>query len=414
MTKHICIINRWSVGWDSEKPDYEKIMNHNEYKVSYIVDAEGNKGLSQNILENSIIELVEDINSLDNIRTAFEKIEKKGGSIDRLIALSEWDILNSGKLRDEKGLEGLSFKQALNARDKVKMKEIVSQSGLRTPKFSKCDSVEELEQFINQAGFPIVIKPRRMAASKGVHILHNQEEYDEILPHIEFKDLECEEYCEGTVFHVDGLVKDNQLKFCIPFRYINPPIKFFQQSPLGSVSVDKNETMLYEGLIDFTQKTVNALGINNTMFHLELIVDEKSDKPEPIFMEIGARMGGADIPRCVSLLIGRDAVTDQLKVELGEEVSDVRLDEGVSSGYLLIPFPAELPCLMEKNTSFKGKLSTLVEEYLRSKGEVLDGSGGYLKIPARYIFKGETNQVYKDVMNAIKEHQYEYKSFVKQ
>lgn len=76
MTKHICIINRWSVGWDSEKPNYEKIMNHNEYKVSYIVDDEGKKGLSQNILKNSIIELVEDINSLDNIRTAFEKIEK--------------------------------------------------------------------------------------------------------------------------------------------------------------------------------------------------------------------------------------------------------------------------------------------------------------------------------------------------
>lgn len=412
MKKHICIINRWSVGWDSEKPDYERILNHKDYQVSYIVDEEGRKGLSSSILENSIVETINQIGSLSELRNALGRIEEKGGTVSRLIALSEWDILNAGQLRDEKQLNGLSFEQALNARDKVKMKEIVSKANLKTPRFSKCDNVGELDKFITDVGFPIVIKPRQMAASIGVHIIKNQKEYLELLPKLEYDDLECEEFCEGTIFHIDGLIKDGELVFCIPFRYINPPINFFKQCPLGSVSVDPKVSNLYEELVIFAKKVVTALEINNTMFHLEIILDESKEGSEPVFMEIGARMGGADIPRCVSLLIGKDAVAEQMKVELGEEVSEIKLDNEKSAGYLLIPFPKELPCIMGENTSYQGKLTTLVEEFLRQKGDILDGTGGYLKIPARYIFEGQSGQVYNDVMKAMAEHSYNFKELI--
>lgn len=408
MNMKVCVINRWSVGWDGDIPAYERVLDHSSNTVCYIVNEEGMNGLTETIKKNSVIETVSDINNLTEIEKAFEKIEKKVGTIDRVIALSEWDIINAGAIREKFGIQGINYQQALNVRDKVKMKTILKENGIKIPYFKSCESLDDIYKLIQETDYPIVIKPRKMASSDGVHIINNEQELNDVVRDIQFNDLECEQYCPGTVFHIDGLIKNNQLLYAIPARYTESPIFFNYQKPLGGISLNP-KTALYHTLVSFAEKVTKTLEINNTQFHLEVIVDESQTILEPTFLEIGARVGGADIPKEIELIIGCDTIALQLQVELGEELFPLNKNNHNSAGYLIIPFPKKIPSVMGKNTSFKGKLPTLVAEYLRKEGDILDGTGGYLKIPARYVFYGNYDKVYDDIMTAIKEHNYTYK-----
>ena len=93
---HIVVLNRWSVGWSGGQPPYQDVLDHDVFRVSYIVDAEGLKGLTDRIKASCLVETVADIKDLEQLATAFEALIAKGGEAFRLVALSESNaVLNT-------------------------------------------------------------------------------------------------------------------------------------------------------------------------------------------------------------------------------------------------------------------------------------------------------------------------------
>ena len=407
--RHVVVINRWSVGWSGGHPPYEAVLDHDAFCVSYIVDEEGLKGLSASIKARCAIACVGDIKDLEALATALQSLVDRLGVVDRLVALSEWDLLNASALRARFDISGMQPESALAVRDKVTMKQKVLAAGIKAPQFAPCHSANDLRAFAAQYGFPIVLKPRKMAASIGVHIIASAADLESVLVATPtYDDLEVETYCPGTVFHVDGLMSRDQLVYAVPFRYTRPPVEFFQGQPLGAISLP--EGPLCQRLIAFSERVARALHICNTHFHLELIIDESLPEQEPTFLEIGARVGGADIPRAVELITGVDAVKQQLRLEMGLEALPFRpVVSAHVAAYYLVPFPSNLPRVV----TFNGKLTqlafpTLVDQHRREVGEILDGTGGYLKIPARFVFAGTPAQVLQDMARVEVAHHYHH------
>jgi len=404
---HLIVLNRWSVGWSGGKPAYEEVLDHSAYRVSYLVDDEGFKGLTDTIKQSCLVEKVADIKDLEQLVKGFGNLVAKGGEAFRLVALSEWDLLNAAELRARFGVAGMQPPAAMGVRDKVRMKELISAAGIKVPTFAPCASLADLEAFIDAHGYPVVLKPRKMAASIGVSIIRNQANLEAEKACLAFDDMECETYCPGSVFHIDGLMQDGRLAYAVAFRYTRPPVEFVQGLPLGGISLE--DCTRRTQLVALAAKVAKALAINNTHFHLEVIVDETAADPSPVFLEVGARVGGADIPRAVELITGVDAVKQQLRVELGDDLLPMVHGAQVCAAYFLVPFPKGLPRVVTRHAPLgRESLPTLVDEHLRAPGDVLDGTGGYLKIPARFVFRGGFAEVAGDLAAVEQQHTYEH------
>jgi Biotin carboxylase len=131
---------------------------------------------------------------------------------------------------------------------------------------------------------------------------------------------------------------------------------------------------------------LRALEITNGAFHLELIEDRNG---ELHFLEIGARVGGGEIPFIMHDLFGVDLVGEWLRIEVQEPPIDLsganRIEVG---GFLMIPEPEEVPCRVIYCTSLKATVPFLYREILPQPGEIFDGGGGYSHISGRFHFQG--------------------------
>lgn len=369
--KRIIIINRWS----DDFADYQKFINHKDNLVSYIVDGEGRKGINADPELISEIFEVEDLSDINEMYKCSLEMVKKYGSVDKIIALSEFDLEQAASLRTLLSVPGMNQDQVKIFRNKIEMKKRMRGANLKTPDFVDCIDKQNTINFANQIGYPVILKPKEGAASRGVYLVKEVNQLEKILDSVNLLEYECEEYIQGPIFHIDGLVKDNEIVFVKVSKYINTCLEFNKGKPLGSVIIDN--TSLNNKLVTFTNETLKALELDNSAFHLEIILKEGV---EPIFLEIGARVGGGEIPFLIRDIFGIDLVEEWVKIQLGTFSGLQPQKDGSYGGFLMIPEPQESPCKVLGSQSLMGRIPTLYKEIIPSLGEILDGNGGIPKL----------------------------------
>ncbi|WP_220140199.1 ATP-grasp domain-containing protein [Kitasatospora acidiphila] len=185
------------------------------------------------------------------------------------------------------------------------------------PRFAHCQSVEQSLAFARSCGYPVIVKPVDGAASIGVHRLEDEASLVALLPELELARYEIEEFVTGDVHHVDGFAGQySEVRFQAVSRYVNDCLAFAAGAPLGSVPVQRCE--LRERIEDFSRRCVAALGIRTTPFHLELFVTPEG---ELVFLEIGGRVGGSEVPHLLNKLFGFNLFEVWLRAAAGEEVA---------------------------------------------------------------------------------------------
>ncbi len=175
-----------------------------------------------------------------------------------------------------------------------------------TPKFSlvKSNTLGERERIAKKIGFPMIIKPTNLAASRFVSICYHEEEL-ELTLRTTFRDIKkayeaehhlvppriiAEEYMEGDMYSVDSYV-DSRGKV-----YHCPLVKVITGKKIGHDDFYNYLQMTPSGLkprsIERAHKAaeagIHALGLRSTTAHTELL---KMDDDWKI-IEIGARVGG--------------------------------------------------------------------------------------------------------------------------
>jgi hypothetical protein len=134
---------------------------------------------------------------------------------------------------------------------------------------------------------------------------------------------EIEEFIEGPILHIDGLVQSSKVLIQIPSRYIGTCLGYAQGQPLGSVQIEPSKEVE-----EWTQACIRAVGIENGCFHLEAIQSPKG----LVFLEIGARVGGADVVDSFELKTNMHLPSSELKILLEPE-RPVLLRLQISSNY---------------------------------------------------------------------------------
>ncbi|MFL5322550.1 MAG: acetyl-CoA carboxylase biotin carboxylase subunit family protein, partial [Myxococcaceae bacterium] len=91
---------------------------------------------------------------------AGRRIAKAVGPIDRLTGALEQLQMPMAEARDALGVEGMSAATARAFRDKDHMKQRLRSKGVPVAKSALVSSTKELERFVGEVGFPIILKPQ--------------------------------------------------------------------------------------------------------------------------------------------------------------------------------------------------------------------------------------------------------------
>ncbi len=266
---------------------------------------------------------------------------------DRVFSLSEYELLAAAQVRERLSVPGPSVEEAALVRDKLAMKVAVAQAGIAVPRFLPLAGVMDAGGRLAASTLPwagrTVLKPTHGAGSEDVVIFESAAACLQALrdgasgvaallgeaPAV--GRYELEEFVDGDILHMDGLVQDGVVKVAIGSRYVGNCQQFNANRPLGSGQFDLSPAQR-----DWVQRVIAAVCIRQGAFHLEAIAAPRGD----VFLEIGNRSGGAGVPQATSLAWDADFQALELELIIGQPRRDVGALACVGLYYGWYVFPA--------------------------------------------------------------------------
>ena len=382
----IAILNRWpqypdSERWDNSLAKYDDLIPHDRYRVVYVCDPVGRRGVPSNAHD---VHLVPDFNDVDAVVGAVRQVIQRHGPVDLLIAFSEYLLDAAAVVRERWGIPGPRPRDVDRVRDKTVMKERLQSAGVRVPRWHACQNIEQVLARAPTLGFPLILKPIRGASSKGVRRIESLQELESICRRDFPARHEIEEFVEGDLLHADGVVDRNgTCVFLVISRYISSCLEFEAGIALGSI-IQTDPVVLAEGR-QFALRVLAALELRASAFHLEFF----DTGPELVFLEIGARVPGADVSYVIHDVYGVNLFRLWIDVLFGRALSPVHQASGTSGGWLMIPRPKPLPQTVVHATSLMGRIPFLYRELVPKPGQILEDAPGYASWQGgRFLFRG--------------------------
>lgn len=388
----ILIINRWN----DELACYEQYVDHHLYDVIYLTNPSGLEKIRR-----SLAKAVYVTNDLDHC--AFEsKLNDfllKHNPIDKIIAFSEVDQELAAYLRTKWSVPGINVNEVKKFRNKIIMKQVAQAADIKTPLFFDLNLSQD---FITKGiHYPVILKPKDGVSSEGVHKVQTKDQFNILINKINQTNYQCEQFIDGTIYHADGLVQNGKIILCKISEYINTCFSYTLGTPLGSVLLDDEDFLAKAN--QFTNNVIKAFSLNDGAFHLEFIFDQNN---EFYFLEIGARVGGAQVPYVFKNIYGIDIFKEWVNIQFGKNVSLVPNvgTESFIGGWLLFPQPTIIPSKVEFCQSLKESISFILSEKLPTLGHVFKGNGEYRDVSGIYLFKARsTNEVKNAIQQTIQQ-----------
>ncbi|WDD90662.1 ATP-grasp domain-containing protein (plasmid) [Burkholderia sp. FERM BP-3421] len=401
MKPHVLVLNRWpqaQIGpaWDHELCRYREILP-STCTVSYLCDDEGAIGLDAEAIDGRL-QRVADFDDLDAVRRAAQALATRHGPFTQVLAFSEYLLDAAAQLRRDFAIAGHTPEEVSRFRDKTEMKAALDAAGLRVPRWFACGEAQQVRRHAEALGFPLILKPVRGASSKGVYKIGSAAELEPFLADHALPGHEIEEFIEGDVLHVDGIVLDNgEIAFACVSQYISNCLAFESGTPLGSFIL--GDSPLARNSKAFADLCLRALGLRRSAFHLELFHRDG----ELVFLEVGARVPGADVPYVIERAFGVNLFAQWVAVLLDERPVVPSIARRASGGWITVPRPRPLPRQVVSATSLLGQVAGLYREWIPSEGQLLaDTRGGYTHLQGgRFLVEGDDDRQVARALEAI-------------
>jgi hypothetical protein len=309
-------------------------------------------------LEKKLYQLIEE-KEYFNFSVLWSHIRKlhKDRSINRIIITSESDVLRAAEFRKRLKIEGQNISSANAFRNKILMKQMVSSNKIYCPEFSKISTKKDIEDFILKNGYPVIIKPVNLYGSQNLHIIKTLQDFLKLEIPEPFEELEVENFVQGDMYHVDGLIDKDKKIILWPSKFIRPPVQFLNRKTYGSFTISDNNP-LFNRIKDYTIRVLSSLPSKGVYgFHLEFFHDLKNNKF--IFCEIASRIGGMNINSLWKYSFSTDPEILFLRLQNGINLKNIELLQKEIVGRIMFPIVRGTLVKIPKNCPFDW-----VEEYI--------------------------------------------------
>jgi hypothetical protein len=389
---HVVVVNRWQERYAL----YDQYLDHDRHVVTYVATDVGLGAVPDGAVD---VVTVAATNDLTEARAAVAELARRHGPPARIVALKEDDLLVGAALREEWGCPGPTVGQLLGFRNKVVMVQRVAEAGVAVPSFASATSREAVSAFADAHGWPVVVKPAMGSSSEGVIRLDDPTDLDNVTFDGEPGLLQAFNGC--PIYHVDGVFDGDRVMLSRTSRYLSTCLDFRSGGGLGSIEED--DPRISGAAAVFAERAIRALTARPTVFHLELFYDGSSG--ESAFLEVGARVGGAEVPLVWREVHGYDLMEAAFRIQLGVDVPEppTELDKEVG-GWLLISAPAERPCRITDVTPMLGRQPGPYAEALLNVGDVLPAAESYYEhVGGRFRFRGPSSASVEEAITATAE-----------
>jgi len=222
------------------------------------------------------------------------------GPLAGVLAWDEARVLQAAKVAAALGLPGGDPDAAMRCRDKHLTREALAAAKVPQARSILVSSLEEALAAADQIRYPVVLKPRAMAASLGAVLVASPDELtaqfafarDTTLPGAWRYDVGVlvEEYLTGPEISVDSAVHGGRvLPMFVARKQVGYP-PYFEE--VGHVVHARDPLLTDRLLLQVMRDTHAALGFTDGMTHAEY----KLTAAGPKVIEVNARLGGDLIP----------------------------------------------------------------------------------------------------------------------
>jgi formate-dependent phosphoribosylglycinamide formyltransferase (GAR transformylase) len=214
--------------------------------------------------------------------------------VDRLEATIEAHIMSTAQVREACTIPGTSVRTAWLCRDKPSMKQALREAGVPTAGSAAASSAAEVRAFAEQAGFPLILKPRSGAGAADTVRVDSAGDLEHALGVFGGRGVESiavEEFVEGHEGFYDTITVDGRVAMDFASHYYPNVLEAMRTRWISPqfVSTNRIDTAPeYGELRDMGRRVISALGIGTSATHMEWFFGPKGLK----FSEIGCRPPG--------------------------------------------------------------------------------------------------------------------------
>ena len=224
----------------------------------------------------------------------------RGRSVERVECLWEPGMVVAARVREVIGVPGLTVEQTFPFRDKVRMKEVLDQAGLRTPRHARARTAHEVRAGIEHVGYPAILKPIDGAGSADTYRVDGASDLEralEALRHV--PEVTVEEFVDGEEFTYDTVSVNGGPIYENVAWYRPGPLVARQNpwiSPQAVCFRDLDRPEVAAGL-ELGRRAIKVLGFETGFTHMEWF---RNRDGEAVFGEIGGRSPGGRLTHAMN------------------------------------------------------------------------------------------------------------------
>ncbi|HLH01886.1 MAG TPA: hypothetical protein VKX25_03890 [Bryobacteraceae bacterium] len=237
-------------------------------------------------------------------------------SIDRIMALDDFDLEKAAMLREHLRLPGLGESATRFFRDKLAMRTRAAEAGLPVPEFTPTFNYEKIDRYLKTVPGPWVLKPRLLAGAIGIKKYDDPQAVWSRIHSLgdEQSNFVLERFVPGDIFHVDSIWFGGQCKYSIASAYGTPPLEVTTGGGIFTTLIMDQQSATAQSLKSLNNKVLTAFGLRDGVSHSEFIRAHADGAF--FFLETSARVGGAHISDLVEQATGINLWEEWAKVEV--------------------------------------------------------------------------------------------------
>ena len=260
---------------------------------------------------NSLTEYYK-VDSLENYDEVFRAVAFftfKYGRIDFLESNNEYWLDQNAHLRTDFNIPGFKVEDLHRIRYKSGMKEYYRQAGIPTARWHIVDDLDGCRVFIEEVGYPVIVKPDNGVGASSTYKLENDDELLRFLADLDGSILYImEEFIDATVNSYDAIINSR-----------GEPIFETGNVTVCSImdSVNYNDEAVYYILKELPEDTrrfgraaVKSFGVTSRFVHFEFFRLNRDQhigkKGELVALEVNMRPSGGFTPDMINFAHSTD------------------------------------------------------------------------------------------------------------
>jgi biotin carboxylase len=248
---------------------------------------------------------------------------------DAILCLIDIRIIETSRLAARLGLNFLNAHSASLLRDKISVRQVLAEHGLRQPAFALAQNLDDLRCAVSEIGYPVLIKPTDGYGSQNIHVLYDDAQRDLLIAALQQQQptdyglgvhanlrLSVEAYLQGHLIGCDVFTSKNQrLLLGINDKLMYPAPSFAIRG--SCFPCEKYDCAAIE---EYAFKILDAINFDFGACHIEMIVTEDG----PCLVEVNPRLVSAQIPHQVGYALNQSLYGELINLHLGYSLEDLQ------------------------------------------------------------------------------------------